>query len=81
MKTLLAEQWHTARSRTCTSCCRPSRTEGNRIVNRRYEADVNAILARRDQFGSDCWTTVDRRIGEGSPSEAMHCWLMLADPG
>jgi hypothetical protein len=46
-----------------------------------YEKDIQAILARRRQFGADCWTTPDHRVGKGSPFSTLECVLMLCELG
>jgi hypothetical protein len=46
-----------------------------------YQEDVLAILAKRNQFGADFWTTPDGRVGKGSPFSTLECVLMLSELG
>jgi hypothetical protein len=48
-------------------------------VPNKYQSDVEAILARRYDNGSDLWATPDRRLGKGSPFSTLDCALMLSE--
>lgn len=50
-------------------------------VPRKYQSDVQAILARRRHNGADCWATADGRVGKGTPFSTFDCALMLTELG
>lgn len=50
-------------------------------VTSRYQADVDAILARRYDNGADYWTTPDKRLLKGSPFSALNCAYLLTELG
>ncbi|MDL2273958.1 prenyltransferase [Oscillospiraceae bacterium OttesenSCG-928-G22] len=50
-------------------------------VERRYEADVEAILARRFDGGADYWATPDGRLVKGAPFSTLECALYLLELG
>ena len=50
-------------------------------VPKRYQADVEMILARRYDNGGDLWSTADGRFGVGSPFSTLECALMLSELG
>jgi hypothetical protein len=50
-------------------------------VAKRYQADVDAILAKRHDNGADFWATPDGRWGVGSPFSTFDCALMLSELG
>jgi hypothetical protein len=50
-------------------------------VPKRYQSDVETILAKRHDNGGDLWATADRRLGVGSPFSTLNCALMLSDLG
>lgn len=47
----------------------------------RYQADMDAILARRHDQGADLWTTPDRRLIKGSPFSTLGSALLLLELG
>ena len=50
-------------------------------VPKQYAKDVQAIIERRHQHGSDFWATADGRWGKGSPFSTFDCALMLTELG
>jgi len=38
-------------------------------VDKKYQSDVDMILSHRYDNGADYWTTPDKRLGKGEPSE------------
>lgn len=50
-------------------------------VSKLYQADVDAILARRHDNGADLWATPDGRLGTGGPFSTVECALMLSELG
>jgi len=48
---------------------------------KKYQADIEAILAKRHDNGWDYWTTPDKRLIKGSPFSAMSSALMLLELG
>ncbi|MDD2245326.1 MAG: hypothetical protein PHR13_12060 [Dysgonamonadaceae bacterium] len=48
-------------------------------LSKRYESDIEAIIARRYDNGDDLWTTPDRRIYKGAPFSTLESVLMLAE--
>src|SRR4030067_2081961 len=50
-------------------------------VPKRYQADVEMILARLYDNGGDLWSTADGRFGVGSPFSTLECALMLSELG
>jgi hypothetical protein len=46
-----------------------------------FEADAQAILARRYDLGGDYWTTPDRRLVKGSPFSTVECVGYLLELG
>ncbi len=48
---------------------------------KRYQGDVDAILARRRDNGGDHWASADGRVYVGSPFSTIQCALMLSDLG
>lgn len=50
-------------------------------IIKRYQADVEAILAKRHDNGADYWTTPDRRLMKGSPFTTLDCAYMLSELG
>ncbi len=51
------------------------------MVEEQYQADVEAILARRYDGGADLWTTPDKRLIKGSPFSALDSALLLLELG
>ena len=47
------------------------------MASRRYQPDVDAILARRHDNGADLWATPDGRLGVGEPFSTVTALLML----
>jgi hypothetical protein len=50
-------------------------------IPRKYQQDVQAILKRRSDNGTDFWATPDGRWGTGSPFSTLDCILMLSELG
>jgi hypothetical protein len=50
-------------------------------VAREYLSDVEVILAKRYDNGGDLWTTLDKRLGKGSPFSTLDCALVLSELG
>jgi hypothetical protein len=50
-------------------------------VESKYQADVNAILAKRYDQGGDYWTTPDNRLIKGGVFSAAESTLMLLELG
>lgn len=50
-------------------------------VAKQYQADVDAILAKRHDNGGDYWATPDRRLNIGSPFTTLECAFMLLELG
>ncbi len=50
-------------------------------VAKQYQADVDAILARRYDNGADYWTTSDKRLNKGNPFSTLNCAHMLLELG
>ncbi|HPT01597.1 MAG TPA: hypothetical protein PLJ84_03300, partial [Bacteroidales bacterium] len=48
-------------------------------MTKRYESDIEAIIARRYDNGDDLWATPDRRIYKGAPFSTIESVLMLAE--
>ena len=46
-----------------------------------YQADIDAILARRHDQGADLWATPDRRLIKGSPFSTLGSSLLLLELG
>jgi hypothetical protein len=46
-----------------------------------FQADVDAILARRNHLGADLWTTPDKRLIKGTPFSTLDCALLLLELG
>lgn len=51
------------------------------MVEEQYQADVEAVLARRYDGGADLWTTPDKRLIKGSPFSALDSALLLLELG
>jgi len=51
------------------------------IVQKQYQSDIKAIIAKRHDNGSDVWATPDKRIGKGSPFSTLDCIIMLTELG
>lgn len=47
------------------------------MTERPYDADIEAILARRHDNGADFWATPDGRLMKGSPFTTLDCAVML----
>ncbi len=47
------------------------------MVSQRYQADVEAVLARRHDNGADFWATADGRLGVGEPFSTLTSLLVL----
>ena len=47
------------------------------MVSQRYEADVEAVLARRHDNGADFWATADGRLGVGEPFSTLTSLVVL----
>jgi hypothetical protein len=47
------------------------------VVSRRYEADVEAVLARRHDNGADFWASADGRLAVGDPFSTLTSLLVL----
>jgi len=50
-------------------------------IAKQYQADVDAILARRYDNGADYWTTPDNRLCKGSPFSALNAAFLLLELG
>ena len=50
-------------------------------IDARFESDVTAILARRQDLGGDLWTTPDKRLLKGSPFNTLECVGYLIELG
>jgi hypothetical protein len=50
-------------------------------IAKKYQSDVDEILATRYDNGSDYWTTPDKRLIKGSPFSALNCAHMLLELG
>lgn len=50
-------------------------------IAKKYQSDVDAILARRYDNGADYWTTPDKRLCKGNPYSALNCAYMLLELG
>lgn len=48
-------------------------------LTKRYESDIEAIIAKRYDNGDDLWTTPDRRIYKGAPFSTLESALMLSE--
>lgn len=46
-----------------------------------YQADIEAILARRHDNGGDLWATPDKRLLKGSPYSTVDCAMYLLELG
>lgn len=54
--------------------------ENNSVtLTKRYESDIEAIIAKRYDNGDDLWTTPDKRIYRGAPFSTLESVLMLAE--
>lgn len=51
------------------------------MVSRKYQADVDAILARRHDNGGDYWATPDGRLAVGDPFSTLTALLLLHELG
>lgn len=47
----------------------------------KYQADVESILAKQHDNSGELWTSVDGRLGVGSPFSTLDCTLMLSEIG
>ena len=47
----------------------------------KYGDDIKLIFSKRGQFGGENWTTVDQRIGKGSPFSTRDVGLLLTELG
>jgi len=50
-------------------------------VEKQFQSDVEAILAKRYDKGSNYWTTPDKRLIKGSPFTTLDCAYMLSELG
>lgn len=50
---------------------------GFRVVTRKYQPDVDAVLARRHDNGGDYWASADGRLGVGEPFSTLTSLLLL----
>lgn len=50
-------------------------------VEPQYEADVQAILAHKEDNGADLWATPDKRLLKGAPFTTIECPLYLLELG
>lgn len=50
-------------------------------MDEKYRADVEAVLARRRDNGSDFWATADGRVGVGDPFSAVTSLIILHELG
>jgi hypothetical protein len=48
-------------------------------INELYQADLEAILAKRDHNGADYWTTPDKRLGKGGPFSTLESVRLLLE--
>lgn len=48
-------------------------------LTKRYESDIEAIIAKRYDNGDDLWATPDRRIYKGAPFSTLESLLMLTE--
>jgi hypothetical protein len=48
-------------------------------INELYQADIEAILAKRDHNGADYWTTPDKRLGKGGPFSTLESVRLLLE--
>jgi hypothetical protein len=51
------------------------------VIEKQYQTDVDAILAKRHDNGADYWTTPDRRLIKGSVFSTMESALILLELG
>lgn len=51
------------------------------VIAKQYQSDVEAILAKRYDNGSDLWATADGRLSVGSPFSSLQCALILSEIG
>ena len=47
------------------------------MVKKRYIADVEAVLARRQNNGADYWASADGRLGVGDPFSTLTSLVIL----
>jgi hypothetical protein len=50
-------------------------------VEKQYQSDYEAILAKRHDNGGDYWATSDKRLLKGSPFTTLECPLLLLELG
>lgn len=50
-------------------------------MQNQYKTDIEAIISKRYDNGSDYWTTPDRRLIKGSPFTTLDCAYMLSELG
>ncbi|HYE80640.1 MAG TPA: prenyltransferase [Clostridia bacterium] len=50
-------------------------------IAKQYQSDVDAILTKRYDNGTDYWTTADKHLCKGSPFSALNCAYMLLELG
>ncbi|HWQ76642.1 MAG TPA: prenyltransferase [Syntrophomonas sp.] len=50
-------------------------------IERQYQGDLAAILAKRYDNGWDFWTTTDKRLAKGTPFSALDSTLLLLELG
>lgn len=48
-------------------------------AEKQYQTDIEAIISKRYDNGSDYWTTPDRRLIKGSPFNTLNCAYMLSE--
>lgn len=51
------------------------------VVEKQYQSDVEAILAKRYDNGWDYWTTPDKRLSKGGPFSTLESALLLLELG
>lgn len=50
-------------------------------IREQYKDDIEAIIAKQHDNGSDYWATPDKRLLKGSPFNTLDCALMLSELG
>jgi len=50
-------------------------------LTEKYKSDIEAIIAKRYDYGDDLWTTPDKRICKGAPFSTLESVLMLTELG
>lgn len=50
-------------------------------IRKQYKSDIEFIKSKQNHLGGDFWTTVDNRIGKGSPFSARDVAIILSELG